>query len=99
MAEIRTGDIVEGIERERRQMQVLQIHGQMAILEFYDEGGKQNITIPLAAVRFVSDTATPEFLATRERWVNSRLNFVSTNKKVKEELAKKFSSHKKKGQR
>lgn len=66
--------MVRGIEREQRDMRVVQIHGNLAACEYYDESGKQVIFVSLSNLRFVADVETTAYTASKERWFNAKLN-------------------------
>lgn len=74
MSEIRVGDMVRGIDREHRDMRVVQIHGNLVTCEYYDEAGKQVIFVSLSNLRFVADVETEAFTESRERWISAKLN-------------------------
>jgi predicted double-glycine peptidase len=91
--EFREGDIVEGKEREKRHMKVVQlVNRSTVILEYFDEQGKQTITVPLASVRFVADQETQEYIAPRNTWFHGMENFKKTNEAIKREKERKRRS-------
>lgn len=90
MAEIRVGDTVEGINREKRHMEVIQVlNSQTAICQWYDESGKQEYPLPISELRFVADVPTEELLDARKKWVSAKTNFVKSNETLAKERSRK----------